>query len=220
MKKLIVIFLSIVSMNSCQDSVTTPTMKRHDSPLHKAVGAKISSEDAVRWISAYQSRLEQGRVQETSHVVTASTFDSILSSPDLLGVAFHYAVDDVGNHHVLLLPMDETTHLWSLTNDRVCIDANIDTILDEVTAKRWVLNFTNKFPDHIRYHFFGSDILFEMRRLSAFEQFSITPAIDDELQLQLLLIVGKIDLAAGGRTMDNGDVFDRSVNCPPTCGIQ
>lgn len=205
-------------ISACQDSNSNFKTKDQNAVLNKAVGQQIPVELANKWIAAYNKQSGSGRTEQFQYRVTAQPFDAIITSVPILGLAFHHAIDDSGNPHVLILAIDENEKLWSTQNDRICIDATTNALIDEGTARNWTQNFKDRYPDDIWYHFFGENILLEMRNVSWFTEFEIIPALNDDDLYQLLLVINNSGSTTGGRVKAESIVYDKTVSCPPSCG--
>ena len=229
MKKLLFFGIAYlgISLLACEDGTDEKIFDR-DLTHYRNIGEKISNETGVRWIQAYRSR-EQQAGRETplnNYSVSASKIQDLLNSVDgLTGVAFHHALDGDGQHHFVIVPIDESLSLWSSDRDKLYIDANTDTFISKQTAQDWTTNYELANPGEIWFHFFGSGVFEEILAISYFETLLIEPALNDlNLSPQLLLIIlndgGLVDgLLEGGRTNEGdesgGTVYDASSPCPP-----
>jgi hypothetical protein len=205
----------VLTLSACQDTVTNPETQKQNSILDKTVGEQIPTDVANRWIALYEKKNSSGRTHEFQCTVAAQHFNEILSSIPLLGLAFHYAIDDSGDFHVLILAVSEDKKLWSSDASRICIDANTNSVIAESVAREWTQNFKETTPNAVWYHFFGSDILNEMRKVSGFNEFEIIPALNDEGIKQLLLVINRDSDFVSGRILSESIVFDKGGLCPP-----
>jgi hypothetical protein len=205
----------ILTLSSCQDPGTNAETKKQNSIMNRTVGEQIPTDLANRWIDFYERKSSSGRMQESQCTVTALPFDQILSSIPMLGLAFHYAIDESGAPHILILPISEEKKLWSSDASRICIDANTNSIITESVARDWTQTFKDANPNAIWYHFFGSNILDEMRSVSGFNEFEIIPALNDEGMKQLLLVINNDSDLNGGRILSESLVYDKGGLCPP-----
>jgi hypothetical protein len=159
-----------------------------------------------------------------SYTVSATQVEALVQSVSgLTGVAFHYATDENGNQHILLIPVDTSLSLWSSIPGRIFIDANTGDAISQSVAQTWAQNYKDAHPFSIWFHFFGKDIFDEILVIPYFDTLDIEPAINIlNLTPQLLLVVWNNDILplGNGRTMDEGGkIFDASNPCPP-CGVQ
>jgi hypothetical protein len=220
--KTLIIAISLyctVCLLACQDSkeeLKSPGSSKQD--FYKNIGEKIPLETAMEWIELYKkTRNSTGRVEEEpAFVVSASEMDAMLASvADLTGVAFHYALDDAGTLHILVIPVDATLHVWPGVSGRYLIDANTGSRIAEGAASAWSENYKKANPDGIWYHFFGSNIFDDMKTLSYYQSVDIERATNTTgLTPELLLIVWN-ELSTGRTTADDGTTYDASNPCPP-----
>lgn len=219
MKSLIVAISLSVCLLACQDSkeeLKSPASNKQD--FYKNVGEKIPMETAMEWIELYKkTRNSAGRVEEEpAFIIAASEMDAMLKSVDgLTGVAFHYALDDAGALHIIIIPLDGTLQVWPGVSGRYLIDANTGSKIAEGAASAWSENYKKANPDGIWYHFFGSNIFDDMKTLSYYQDVDIERATNTtELTPELLLIVWN-QLWTGRTTAEEGTTYDASNPCPP-----
>lgn len=178
MKKVIPIILLMLGCQSNESLITTQQ-------YNKSVGDEIDFSVAQKWIERYQgstsARISQSNISSQSL--------SLLLNKEYNGIAFHHAQDNNGAHHTLAIPIDNALN-WD--KDNVIIDANDNTVLDKVTAKAWAKQWKDAHQGEIPGHFFGVEILKEIKSLPGFKEFEIVPALNDELKPQLILIVWDI----------------------------
>jgi hypothetical protein len=215
-----------ISLLACQDGTDENPFFDRDLGHYKNIGKQIPNETAVRWIETYRSReQEAGRLNLLSNYsVSASNLQVLLNSiDDLTGVAFHHAIDAYGQHHYVIIPVDETLNLWG-GGDKQFLDANTNTFISAQTAQAWTENYELENPGEIWFHFFGANIFDDILAISYFETLHIEAALNDlNLSPQLLLIVlndgGLLGGLLGGRVNeDEGAVYDASSPCPP-CAV-
>lgn len=234
MKKLLFFAMAYVgiSLLACQDGTNENPFNDRDLTHYRSIGKQIPNETGVRWIQAYRGSEEKaGRVNMLeNYTVSASNLQTLLSSTEgLTGVAFHHALDANGEHHFIIIPVDESLSLWN--GDKQYLDANTDTFISAATAQTWTANYEVVNPGQIWFHFFGANIFDDMSAIPYFETLHIEPALNDlNLTPQLLLIVlneeglldGLLGGLLGGRTSggdgDGGTVYDASSPCPP-CAV-
>ena len=233
MKRLIVasVVLLSVALSGCQDS-KDEAQPLSEKDFYKTIGEEIPVETAIKWMVLYRKeRSVQGRLEGTPfYSVSADHMKAALTSADdLVGVAFHHALDDNGERHILVIPVDATLGLWSDT-PRMLLDANTNTEISADVASAWASNYKTAYPDEKWFHFFGKDVFDQMSALPYFSSVELEPAISElDFTPQLLLIVpndeGESDEAetdASGRTSSlsllYGAVYDASNSCPP-CAV-
>lgn len=206
-----------LSLLACQDTKYPEKSFNTDYEFYKTIGEQIPFETGMRWIDTYKSRNNAARIASFQYKITASQLQSILQqSPELTGIAFHYAQDEEGNTHILVIPVDGSLKLWSLSPENAIIDTNTESVIDQTTARAWAQNYKNSHPFDIWFHFFGRNIFDEIATISYFSKLDIQPGINDSNLPQLLLIVWNLEVSASGRkTDDAGVVYDASNPCPP-----
>lgn len=209
-------FLFVLFFWSCNEPIDNLQTKEQNKVLDKNIGEQIPLDVAVRWMLSYNRNTDMysKRVKEFRYNVKSTQLNTILSSVPLLGLAFHHAIDDNGEHHILLLAINEQKELWSAENNRICIDANTSTIISESTAKAWTQNYKNIHAEGIWYHFFGQRVFNEIKSLTWFKEFNIKPALNDEGIPQLLVVITKND-ANGKSKAETTIVYDKTDPCPP-----
>jgi hypothetical protein len=218
-----------VSLLACQDSRdehlknTVP-----DHTAYKAIGEQIPLETGMRWIDIYKtskqgrSNLLGGLIDLNDYEISDTQMQAVLQSvTDLTGVAFHYGLDEDGEKHIMVIPVDASLRLWEFVQpSRIIVDSNTDTQISLSTAQTWAQNYQNAYPTRIWFHFFGADIFDEILAIPFFSSLDIQPALNDIFLPQMLLIIWDPDLPfLGGRTKSNRTVvYDASNNCPP-CAV-
>lgn len=225
MRKLFVSVIACVMMSllACQDT------KESDAPFndissYKKIGMQISYETGARWIEAYNQKNNiQGRSTLSPYTISAGQLQGAVASVNsLVGIAFHHAIDDNGEHHFIVIPVDESLHVWSNIPGRAYIDANTDTEITREVARSWAQNYEEAHAGEIWFHFFGSNIFDEIFDVSYFSTLNIVPALNtSNLTPQLLLMIINEQLSITGRTADADDplVYDASSPCPP-CPVE
>jgi hypothetical protein len=190
--------------------------------IYKNVGKQIPFETGMQWIEFYKDRNNQtGRLNFFKYSVSATQLGTLLQSViGLTGVAFHYAIDDTGNIHIIIIPVDGSLSLWSSVPGRIFVDANTGAEINQGIAREWTQNYQNAYPGKLWFHFFGQNIFNEMVAIPYFSKLDIQPAMNDlDLSYQLLLIIWS-SATPGGRATDEGTiVYDASNPCPP-CSIE
>ena len=220
-KSIVATFVIIIgTFLSCQETkedLKTPLSTRE---FYKTIGEEIPYELGMEWIENYKSvRSSSGRTEILSdYAVSATQMTALLgSSADLIGVAFHYGIDDAGVTHILIIPVDGSMSLWASIPGRIFVDANSGNPIDQNTANAWATNYKNQNPSGVWFHFFGKYIFDDMTSLPYFNSVEIEQGINLlGLTPELLLIVWNEDLNILGRTAaENCTVYDASNACPP-----
>jgi len=218
-----------VSLLACQDSRdehlknTAP-----DHAAYKAIGEQIPLETGMRWIETYKNsqqgrqKLLGGLLDLNNYEISDTQMNAVLQSiTGLTGVAFHYGLDEDGDKHIMIIPVDASLRLWEFVQPgRIIVDANTDTQISLSTAQTWAQNYQNAHPTGTWFHFFGSDIFDEIVLIPFFTSLNIQPALNDLLLPQMLLIIWDPNLPfLGGKAKsDRTLVYDASNNCPP-CAV-
>lgn len=204
---------------TCQDRKEDATTPRSEKDIYKTIGEEIPFETGLQWMDFHKNRSHAARLDSLGKCsVPASGMNAMLSSVEnLIGVAFHYAIDDFGGAHILVIPVNETMELWSPLPGRVLIDGNTGTEIPHEVAAAWAGNYKAAYPSDIWYHFFGKEIFDQMQALPYFESVDIEPATNPEdLSAQLLLVIWNDGQISTGRTTAvPGTVYDASNACPP-----
>ena len=226
MKRIIIVTGVLIAMSllGCQEAkdVTSPLSEKD---FYKTIGEQIPFETGMEWIKLYQkNRIAQGRTETApSYNVPAAQLKAVLqSTEELVGVAFHHAIDDTGQPHILVIPVDATLTLWSADSSRVLVDANTGLEITQEEASSWASNYKDQNPDEKWFHFFGKEVFEEMCALPYFSSMELEPAISSiDFTPQILLIVLNDDSSSSGRTAYDlmGVVYDASNACPP-CAVQ
>jgi hypothetical protein len=217
-----VIFVAFMFV-ACHDSREDVSTPRSEKDVYKTIGEQIPFETGMQWIDLYKSgNSGQGRLDLLPYHIPATQLDSmILSTEDLTGIAFHHAIDSLGQAHILAIPVNSSLRLWGSGQGRIFIDANSGSQIDESVALAWAQNYKSDHPSGIWFHFFGRDIFDEIRALPHFENIDIQPATSTlDLSPQMLLIIWNGDYTTNGRTSsESGIVYDASNACPP-CAVE
>lgn len=221
----VVALFASLSFLGCQETKEDQNNPASEKDTYKKIGEEIPFETGMQWIDLYKKRVsQQGRTELlSSYNVSADQVNNLLqSTQNLVGIAFHYGLDEAGEKHILLIPVDESLTLWSSgTSERNFVDANTGNEIDGATASGWAENYKNENPDAIWFHFFGKTVFEQMSALPYFNSVEIEPAINSlDFTPQLLLVVLNDDLISFGRTANPpGTVYDASNACPP-CAVQ
>jgi hypothetical protein len=216
----------VLSLLSCQDTREDLKIPSSELLAYKGVGHEIPSETGMRWIELYHEKEKSnGRsnlLGLLGYEVSAGNMEALLQSiPDVIGVAFHYGLDQWGNRHIMVIPIDGSLLVWASIPGRIILDANNNTIISQSTAQAWALDYQAAHPDEVWFHFFGSNIFDDMVQLPYFHSIDIQPALSDlNLSPQMLLIIwnNPLDLLFGRTKGSNCTVYDASNACPP-CGV-
>jgi hypothetical protein len=210
MKSTFTVVLLALILTGCFDSRDNSPVAT-ENKFSKSVGEQISLAVAERWIGLYNQSSAGAKTEDISYSITPDHLKAIANYATEAGIAFHHAIDDVGVHHILIIPVKEST---LLTEAPVLIDANADEVLESNTAKTWISNYANAHPEQGWYHFFGYDIFDEIMK-SSFSRIDIEPAINDKGEPQLLLVVWSQAAANGKTAASSPTVYDASNLCPP-----
>lgn len=223
MKKLVYFSVALfaISILACQDG-KDEAKNIADLSLYRKVGKQIPTETGYRWIDMYRSKMNiAGREKPAGYALSKEKLaEASVSVAQLVGVAFQHALDEAGQHHFLIIPIDETLQIWS--QDKLIIDANTDMPISYEDARQWAKNYQVANPDVIWYHFFGKHVFDEMNTIPFFEYIQIEPAISDvNFTPQVLLIVNDLSAdVSSGRTQQEAVVYDFSNPCPPQCSLE
>jgi hypothetical protein len=182
----------------------------------KATGDEITQSEAERWIGRYSGILASTRVQGSGagYKINAQQLNAMLNTQDLVGIAFHHGKDDNGLHHVIAVPLDNTLALWK--EGKHVVDANTNESISVQVGEKWSKKYSDEHPNEILYHRFGSDIFSDIKALEYFNEFSIQPALNDEMEPQLVLVV-KNETVSNGRTQTAENYYDKSNPGPRCC---
>lgn len=204
---------------TCQDTKEDLKSPISAKDTYKTVGEAIPFETGMEWIAYYRNQqTAQGRTELlTSYSISDDKMTELVASTQtMVGVAFHYALDDTGKKHIIAIPVDETLRLWTSIPGRIYVDANTGNNISQSVADAWAQNFRDENPNDIWFHFFGINIINDMCALPYFDTVDIQQGINIlGLTPELLLVVYN-DLLDLGRSQDDpGMVYDASNPCPP-----
>jgi hypothetical protein len=210
-----------ISILACQDG-KDEAKSVPDLSYFLNVGKQIPTETGYRWMDVYRSRLKlAGRENSLGYSLSKENLALLSGSVEsLIGVVFHNATDAAGQHHILIIPIDESLQVWS--QDKTIIDANTDAPIAFEDARAWARNFQNESSGAIWYHFFGKHVFDELNALDFFEYIQIEPAISDiNLSAQILLIVNDVSVntSSGRSEYEATVVYDMSNPCPTDCNL-
>jgi hypothetical protein len=216
--------LVALSLVSCQDTKEDLRDPLSETDVYRSIGEEIPFQTGMKWIEFYKKKsYEQGRLDlSSSFTVPAAQMKSALKSiTGLVGIAFHYAMDESGKSHILVIPVDESLSLWSNISGRILVDANTGNEISQDIASAWAKRYKDAYPDEIWFHFFGKGVFDEMVALPYFNNVDIEPAINAlDLTPELLLVVMDDEAVSSGRTASSdGTVYDASNACPP-CSVE
>lgn len=205
---------------ACQESKDDLKAPLSEKDLYKSIGEEIPFEVGMSWIDFHNRKgTTIGRIDSLpSCQIPADKLKLMLSSvSDLVGVAFHYGIDDFGTYHILAIPVNGSMELWPSIADRVIIDANSGAEISQDVAHAWAESFKAANPSEIWYHFFGKKVFDEMLTLVYLETVDIQRATHtQELTPELLLVIWNNQAVSEGRTkLLGGTVYDASNLCPP-----
>lgn len=217
----IIMFLA-VSFLACQDSRDDVKIENPDIAFYKTVGEEIPWETGEQWREFYErENSKQGRLPLSNFCLSSSQVNALMQSVDeLVGIAFHYGIDENGVTHIIAIPVDDSLRLWNDIPGRIYIDTRTGQEISASIAGNWAENFKQANPNDIWFHFFGVNIFDEIASISYFNSLTIMPALSLlNLQPQLLLIIWNDILPVGRTNQEQGKVYDASFPCPP-CSIQ
>lgn len=224
MKKLVYFSVALfaISILACQDG-KEEAKNIADLSFYRNIGKQIPTQTGYRWMDVYRTKLNlAGREKPSGYALSKDNLAEIFSSVDqLVGVAFQHALDEAGEHHILIVPIDETLQIWS--HNKTVIDSNTDGVVSYEDARQWAKNYQTAYPDVIWYHFFGKHVFDEMSTIPFFEYIQIEPAISDvNFTPQVLLIVNDLnsDVSSGRSEWAEAVVYDMSSACPPQCSLE
>ena len=204
---------------TCQETKNDLNNPISEKDLYRKVGEEIPFETGMRWLDFHRRASVSGRVDSmsTANVPSSAITTMLASVENLVGVAFHYAIDDSGKNHILLIPVGESMELWPTMPGHVFIDGNTGLELSQQLAEVWAENFKTVHPTATWYHFFGKEVFDQMQALPYFHSVDIEPATNPEdMSQQLLLIIWNDDQISTGRTTTmHATVYDASNACPP-----
>jgi hypothetical protein len=220
MKKLLYFAVTFfgISLLACQDG-KDEAKNITDLSYYRNIGKQIPTETGYRWMDVYRGKNHLiGRTKPSGYALSKESLTALSNSVDqLIGIAFHHAMDENGEHHFLIIPVDETLQIWS--QDKAIIDANTDTEISSDVAHQWAANYQNQYQEEIWFHFFGKHVFDEMSAIPFFEYIQIEPAISDvNYTPQVLLIINDlslVDASSGRGEMEEAVVYDASSPCPP-----
>jgi hypothetical protein len=227
MRSFVIAIASTVAMSllACQDT-KEENLKNESSDVtfYRSIGKQIPFETGMQWMEYYRKKnTQQGKVGLLglglfTYTISGPQTETMLQSvSDLVGVAFHYAIDNLGNTHIIAIPIDPSLSLWSSIPGRIYVDANTGNPITQSVAQTWAQNYKDAHPGGIWFHFFGETIFDQILAIPYFNSMDIEPAINVlNLTPQMLLIVWNEDLLPFGRaTSETATVFDASNPCPP-----
>jgi hypothetical protein len=220
-----------VSLLACQDTKEGDLDNASsDVASYRKIGRQIPFETGMQWMEYYKKKnSEQGKVGLLglglfTYTISGTQMEAMLESvSDLVGVAFHYATDNLGNTHIIAIPIDPSLSVWSSIPGRIFIDTNTGNPISQSTAQAWAQTYKDAHPTGIWFHYFGETIFDQILAIPYLNSIDIEPAINIlNLTPQMLLIVWNEDLLPFGRTVGAGKaaaeratIFDASNPCPP-----
>ncbi len=217
---ILVIGISLTCIN-CQEPREDNHQPLTEKETYQYIGEEIPFHTGMEWIEYYRNQqTSEGRTALFSRFQMSDslTIKLLNSTDNLVGIAFHWAIDHQGKIHILVIPVDESLRLWTATPERIIVDANTGTPINRRVAYKWAANYKKVNPSGVWFHFFGANIFDDMCALPFFETVNIEPAINIlNLKPQLLLVVYNNGQYNIGRTAYDppGVVYDASSACPP-----
>lgn len=100
----------------------------------------------------------------------------------------------------------------------------IGSAIPSETAERWIRNYTDKNPDGIKSHFYGSELFQTILKNPDCVGIRLMHALKDDGTTQILLV--GVDSEGNalsqapdeiGRTSSDEIYYDQGMLCPPTC---
>jgi hypothetical protein len=209
-----------MSFMTCQETKEDVKNPISEKEIYRTIGEQIPYETGMEWISYYQNqKSEQGRTDLLSsyNISSDKVRDMMQGTSDLVGIAFHYAKDEIGGTHILVIPVGESLSLWESRAGKIIVDANTGNEITQDVASAWAQTYKNAHPSSVWFHFFGKNIFDEMCALPFFNSIDIEPAINIlNLTPQMLLVIWNDGIISLGRTQDSpAVVYDASNACPP-----
>lgn len=212
------VLTALILPSACQESKDFKEPVS-EATMYSRIGEEIPMGTALEWIAKHDEQsISSGKEMSTPYKISGEALEAMLESVSVLvGVAFHYAIDDSGVQHIVAIPIDESMKLWPTIQGRILIDANSSSQISTHQARRWANNYRVANPDGIWYHFFGKTIFDEMRALPYFQNVDIAQGIHtSELTPEMLLIIWNNRGQATGRALNGpGTAYDASNPCPP-----
>lgn len=209
MKKIASFILLLGLLSNCQESKDANSDNQLTA-FNRDVGQQISLETAERWIDRFKNQSESAKIQSGQQLSETSVNQILNPTSDKLGIAFHRALDDDGEYHIIVEPIIEGQPAWT---SQLLLDANTDALVNVETAERWADNYKSENPNEAWSHFFGMHV-FE----SAFNSIQLVESLDDDNAPALLLYIWRTSANQVGRTSGEMlEVYDRSIVCPPNC---
>lgn len=219
MKKLVYFSVAFFAMSllACQDG-KDEAKNITDLSYYRNIGKQIPTETGYRWMDVYRTKNKlSARTKPSGFAISKENLAAVSNSVgQLIGIAFQHGLDEAGQHHFLIIPVDETLQIWA--SDKMIIDANTDSEITSDVAHQWAANYKNANPDAIWFHFFGKHVFDEMGLIPFFEYIQIEPAISDvSFAPQVLLIINDLSIGAssGRGESEEAVVYDASSPCPP-----
>lgn len=108
------------SANSNQYSARSTGKKM----FNKGVGAPISKEKAMDWMTNYESKNARSANGVKSHFFGADVFERLLKQKEVVGISIFYAQNDEGVPQLLLVGMNEDGNLLTNEGQEGFIDAS------------------------------------------------------------------------------------------------
>jgi hypothetical protein len=210
MKKIIIGSLFLL-LWACQDSPHT-NVSHVKGSFDKNSGSKIDNELGAKWIENFKSNRINARNENVDlFKISKVNLNKLLKNSGVIGITFHYAIDENGVWHIIAIPLNEHLSLWSPL--QIAIDALEDKEIDNMVAQQHIQNYKASYPSHVRYHLFGVNIFDEIKLNKEFE---IHLGEDDNQVPQLLLIV-RPNQGAGRTSAAELVTYDQAPRCPPRC---
>ena len=173
----------------------------------------ISLEIALAWIENYEVK-NPGQINGL--YFGGAAISAILSQTGCVGNRFYYALNDVGLKELIAVGVKASQNdmYEGLLAVNTVNGQQEDISLEAASAR--TKNYRDNNPDQIIGHYFGGDAISAILAQTGCVGVRIKYALNDE-GIKQLIVVG---VDAFHKDMINGILAERSINCPPTCGIE
>jgi hypothetical protein len=210
----------LVFLIACSDSSVNVKSENQSSKkaFDRTVGAVIDREVGLKWITRFTTMKISAKDEASYFFVTQSNLQKLLgSSNNVEGLTFHHAIDDSGNYHIIVIPVDSGLRIWtSSLSNRIFIDANSNSIIDLEDARKWIERYQQENPLNAfskYFHFWGTDIFLEIIKSKDFE---VKRAVDDDGKSTMVLLTYPGDNNARARSLSSAvTIYDMNRGCPP-----
>jgi hypothetical protein len=245
-----IFFIVIGLLGSCLETENTDTSDQEPSgpqtsspsstdpllikgPFSKDVGDIIPVEKVRAWINNY---LRESKSNQ-SEFLGKHLFIGLMEQKDCSGISFQYGIDERGEQVVVLVGLTSSGKTLSsmYAGDGIkcleqCPDGTHQVFSDKSgqlisadRAKVLTESYKSKYPDNIRSHFFGTDLIIQLLNQRRCIGLSMQYALDDFGKQQLILTgVDERGMLMREGAFNSlyalpGDNGDESSPCPPYC---